>query len=138
MDNLTVAQRSHAMRQVRSKHSSAEVFVRNLVHGMGYRFRLHEHELPGSPDLVFPARRKVIFVHGCFWHGHRCVRGMNRPSSNVGYWLAKLDGNKRRDRRNSADLRKLGWAKFVVWECQLKREAWLRKRLSDFLRGLDG
>ncbi len=133
MDNLTASQRSHTMRQVRATDTTPEMAVRGMIHRMGYRFRLHRACLPGKPDLAFPARRKAIFVHGCFWHGHRCSSGANRPASNKSYWTAKLDGNKRRDRRNLGGLRALGWKALVVWECQVKREEWLRRRVVEFL-----
>lgn len=118
MDNLTRSQRSETMSRVRGKDTGPELVVRRLVHGMGVRYRLHVRELPGAPDMVFPARGKVIFVHGCFWHSHRCLAGLNRPSSNKRYWTPKLERNQRRDRANLAKLRRLGWKVLVVWECQ--------------------
>ncbi len=132
MDNLTRAQRSETMRRVRAKDTGPEWVVRRMVHGMGFRYRLHVGALPGNPDLVFPARSKVIFVHGCFWHGHRCRAGLNRPSSNRQYWMPKLEQNRRRDRASRARLRRLGWKVLVVWECQLKNPA-LRDRVASFL-----
>jgi len=134
MDNLTRAQRSETMRRVRGKDTGPELRVRRMVHGMGFRYRLHVKELPGSPDLLFPARAKVIFVHGCFWHGHDCRAGLNRPSSNRRYWTPKLERNRRRDRANRTRLRRLGWRVLVVWECQLKSHT-LRDRLASFLGG---
>ncbi len=135
MDNLTRAQRSETMRRVRGKDTQPEIAVRRLIHRQGFRFRLHSRELPGNPDLVFPSRGKVIFVHGCFWHGHGCRAGLNRPGSNVDYWLPKLDRNKKRDRVNRSRLRRLGWDVLVVWECQLKSPGALLERISRFLRG---
>ena len=134
MDNLTRAQRSETMRRVRGKDTGPEWVVRRMVHGMGFRYRLHVGVLPGNPDLVFPARSKVIFVHGCFWHGHRCRAGLSRPSSNRRYWMPKLERNKQRDRANRARLRCLGWKVLVLWECQLKAPG-LRDRVARFLGG---
>ena len=109
--------------------------VRRLVHGMGYRFRLHRHDLPGRPDLIFPARRKVIFVHGCFWHGHDdpvCTVGRRQPKSNLDYWLPKLARNKARDADNTAALTRQGWSVMTLWECDLKQQN--RTRLIEVLR----
>lgn len=107
------------MRAVRSKDTKPELIVRRLVHGLGYRFRLHRRDLPGNPDLVFPARRKVIFVHGCFWHHHDCKRGDRQPKENADYWAAKIARNVERDAANLAKLRSLGWEAMIVWECEL-------------------
>jgi DNA mismatch endonuclease (patch repair protein) len=103
---------------VRGKDTAPELIVRRLVRRMGYRYRLHDRSLPGSPDLVFPSRRKAIFVHGCFWHQHRCYRARGRrlPVINRAYWLAKLRRNRERDRA----LRRLGWRVIVIWECQAR------------------
>ena len=121
------------MRAVRSKDTSPEMAVRRLVHSLGYRYRLHVRPLPGCPDLVFPLRRKLIFVHGCFWHGHSCPSGSNRPRSNEAYWTAKLDRNKIRDVRNKRLLKALGWGVLTIWECQLKNQRGLEKRVVSFL-----
>jgi DNA mismatch endonuclease, patch repair protein len=133
MDKLTVAERSAQMRLVRGKDTLPELTVRRLAHGMGYRYRLHVARLPGKPDLVFPALRKIIFVHGCFWHGHQCRAGRNRPASHTTYWTPKLDRNIARDKRHRASLRRLGWRVMVIWECQLKTVETLRRRLARFL-----
>ena len=135
MDTLTAAERSELMRRVRAKDTKPEMAVRSLVHRMGFRYRLHRRELPGNPDLVFPRLRKVIFVHGCFWHGHCCRSGQNRPRSNKGYWLPKLHRNKARDRANRAKLRRSGWDVLVVWECQVRRIEALCERIAPFLGG---
>ncbi len=123
------------MRAVRGADTRPEMVVRRLVHRLGYRYRLHVRALPGSPDLVFPARRKVILVHGCFWHRHACKEGRSTPASRVDYWSEKFAKNVRRDYQNRRRLRKLGWQVLVVWECQtLSRGAErLHKRLSEFL-----
>lgn len=125
--------RSRTMRAIKSKDTSTELAVRRLVHGMGFRFRLHRRDLPGSPDLVFPTRRKIIFVHGCFWHGHDCKRGNRVPSTNTDYWLSKIARNRQRDDSVLAQLRDLGWHSYVVWECQLKEPEQLRAALLRFL-----
>ena len=126
MDSLTTAQRSERMRRVRSEDTKPEMLIRRLLHRLGYRYRLHCGDLPGKPDLVFPGRSKIIFVHGCFWHGHRCRSGLNKPASNLAYWMPKLLRNKARDRKNKGLLKRLGWDVLVVWECQLGRESLAR------------
>ena len=108
------------------------MLVRRLVHRMGYRYRLHRRDLPGTPDLVFSSLRKVIFVHGCFWHQHDCKRG-KRPSSNVKFWNTKLDGNLRRDQANILALQKEYWSVLIVWECELKELDLLSRRIEAFL-----
>lgn len=121
------------MSKVRSKDTKPEMIVRRLAHALGYRFRLHRADLPGKPDLVFPRLRKAIFVHGCFWHGHNCKRGRNRPRSNQDYWLVKLDRNKQRDQKHRRALKRLGWRVLVVWECQLNDYHTLQSKLIGFL-----
>lgn len=130
VDHLTPEKRSEAMSRVRGKDTTPEMKVRRMVHGMGYRFRLHPKDLPGKPDLVFPRLGRVIFVHGCFWHMHRCRRP---PKSRVGYWNAKFEENKKRDRRVRRQLRALGWDVLVVWECWTKQSERLEQRLKQFL-----
>lgn len=125
------------MRAIRSKDTKPELAIRRLVHGMGYRYRLHRHDLPGRPDLVFPGRRKVLFVHGCFWHGHpdpRCKRS-HHPKTNRGYWAPKLRRNQERDRENRARLLELGWQVLVIWECEVEAGEGLEERISEFLDG---
>jgi DNA mismatch endonuclease (patch repair protein) len=120
------------MARVGSKNTTPELAVRRLLHRLGYRFRLHCKNLPGTPDIVFPARRKVIFVHGCFWHAHGCAIG-RPPKSRSGYWLPKLDANKRRDAAKSADLEAIGWQSFTVWQCQTRKLGELADVLAAFL-----
>jgi DNA mismatch endonuclease, patch repair protein len=123
------------MAAIRSKDTSPERLIRRIVHGLGYRFALHEVTLPGKPDIVLPKHRAVIFVHGCFWHQHalaRCLDG-RLPKSNLKYWLPKLARNVTRDVRNRAALRRLGWRSMVIWECQSKNPHLLTKRISGFL-----
>lgn len=134
MDRLTKEQRSRHMSGIGSKDTQPEWAVRRMLHGMGYRYRLHVRQLPGTPDLVFPSRRKVVFVHGCFWHGHDCGRGF-RPKTNALFWSAKIAANKARDRRRQSELRRLGWGVLTVWECATKKvgAAALQARLVRFL-----
>jgi DNA mismatch endonuclease (patch repair protein) len=124
--------RSENMRAIRGKDTKPERLVRSLVHRMSYRFRLHYSCLPGKPDLVFPARRKVIFVHGCFWHSHRCKDGLV-PNTNQEFWLRKLQRNETRDLKNLKDLKLLGWRSMVIWQCELKKQEKLRTRIKRFL-----
>lgn len=125
-------QRSALMSRIRSKNTKPELFVRSLVFSMGYRYRLHQKDLPGKPDLVFASRKKVIFVNGCFWHAHTCGLGF-RPKSNVDFWEKKLEGNRLRDARNLRQLRALGWKCLTVWECHLANPAKVEKRIRHFL-----
>ena len=124
--------RSANMRAIRSKDMRPELKVRSIVHRLGYRFRLHRKDLPGKPDLVFTSRRKVIFVHGCFWHSHGC-KVSHTPKSNSGYWGPKLERNEFRDRRNIEALSAAGWNSLVIWECETTDEDRMRKRFVKFL-----
>jgi DNA mismatch endonuclease (patch repair protein) len=123
------------MQRIKSKGMKPELLVRRLVHRLGYRYRLHRADLPGKPDLVFVGRRKVIFVHGCFWHQHPdpSCRIAHRPRSNLGYWEPKLNRNIERDERTRGALLTEGWDVLTLWECELKCEAWLEARLREFL-----
>lgn len=121
------------MARVRSLNTGPELVVRRLVHGSGYRYRLYGSDLPGKPDLVFPGRKKAIFVHGCFWHGHSCRAGTNRPRTNRSYWRRKLERNRARDTAARSALRKIGWETMVIWECQLGTPERLRSRIERFL-----
>jgi DNA mismatch endonuclease (patch repair protein) len=134
-DTLTPKQRSRQMALVRDKDTGPELVVRRIVHALGFRYRLHVRSLPGCPDLVLPRHRKIIFVHGCFWHQHRCKRGNRRPATNRKYWDAKLERNKQRDRKHRRELRRLGWRVLTIWECQTKasKAEWLEARLWEFL-----
>jgi DNA mismatch endonuclease (patch repair protein) len=133
VDVLTPEQRQWCMARVKSKNTAPEIIVRRTLHALGYRFRLHRKDLPGSPDIVISKQRVVVFVHGCFWHGHaRCHRA-NRPASNVDFWNEKLDANIRRDRITRHKLREMGWRILVVWECQA-RGTGLERRLASMLR----
>ncbi len=119
-DTVSSETRSRIMARVKSKGMKPEMKVRRLLHGLGYRYRLHRADLPGRPDLVFPARRKVVFVNGCFWHRHDGCPRVRIPATNREYWLAKLERNHARDSRNIASLQEQGWTVLTVWECQLR------------------
>ena len=121
------------MRAVKSRDTKPELTVRRLLHGMGYRYRLHRSSLPGKPDIVFPGRRKTIFVHGCFWHDHDCPRGARSPKTNVDYWQAKRRGNKERDAAHVTDLSALGWKSLTIWECEVSSLTKLATKLKLFL-----
>ena len=120
VDVLTREQRHLAMSRIRSKDTKPEMIVRRSLHGIGYRYRLHAAKLPGKPDLVFQKRRKVIFVHGCFWHSHTCTNGQRKPKTNPGFWEDKRERTVARDAQNVAALKADGWDVLVVWECELK------------------
>jgi DNA mismatch endonuclease (patch repair protein) len=132
MDRLTTTERSRNMRAIRSHSSRPELLVRSLLHRLGFRYRLHRHDLPGRPDIVLAKYRAVIFVHGCFWHCHTCIDG-HVPKSRPEYWPKKLAGNVQRDKRNIRQLRVMGWRVHTVWECQTDNPEKLSKRLSAFL-----
>jgi DNA mismatch endonuclease (patch repair protein) len=133
VDSLTPAERSEIMARVRSKNSRPELIVRKLVFALGYRYRLHARDLPGCPDLVFCGRRKVIFVHGCFWHRHPDCALARMPKSRLDFWTPKLEGNRERDEKNRKALMREGWRVLTVWECELKDLARLEPRIRRFL-----
>ncbi len=126
-------QRSRIMRAIKGRDTAPEMTVRRLAHRMGFRFRLHRKDLPGTPDLVFPRFRKVIFVNGCFWHGHDCARGARAPQTNADYWRAKIARNCLRDAANIAALEARGWRAAVIWQCELKDMESVETRLARFL-----
>ena len=136
MDRLSPVDRSRVMSTIRGKDTKPELLVRRLVHGMGYRFRLHRRTLPGSPDIVLPRHRKAIFVHGCFWHRHTCHRGRSIPVTRTVFWSKKFESNKKRDARVRRQLRAQGWKVAVVWECQTTaaRQSTLADHIRRFLR----
>ena len=129
---LTPSQRSERMSRIRSRDTKPEMQVRRLVHSMGYRYRLRSKDIPGHPDLVFRSRKKVIFVHGCFWHQHGCKQ-YKMPKSKLNFWLPKLRKNVERDKKVQKELRDLGWQSLVIWECQLKECEMVRKSTRLFL-----
>jgi DNA mismatch endonuclease (patch repair protein) len=132
---MTATTRSDIMRAVKGRDTKPEITVRRMVHAMGYRYRLHRDDLPGKPDLVFSSRKKIIFVHGCFWHGHDCKRGARVPKTNRQYWKRKIGRNIERDERNFAALQAAGWEVMPVWECEIRAEETLKNRLCAFLAG---
>lgn len=125
--------RSRTMRAVRSKNTTPELKLRRLLHHAGFRYRLHRKDLPGSPDLAFPGRMAVIFVHGCFWHGHECKRGARAPKSNADYWREKIARNVSRDARSVGALQAAGWRVATIWECELKDADAVLARVTSFL-----
>jgi len=134
MDTLSPAERSERMSRVRSKDTKPELVVRRFVHRMGYRYKLHVRDLPGNPDMVFPKRRKIIFVHGCFWHRHHSGCALTRwPKSKLEFWKPKLEENRRRDEKNIRKLRRMRYGVMVVWECQVKDTEKLGRRIKAFL-----
>jgi DNA mismatch endonuclease, patch repair protein len=133
MDVLTPSERSVRMALIRSRDTKPEMAVRRLVHGMGYRYRLHDRDLPGRPDLVFRSKLKVIFVHGCFWHLHRNCRNNRPPKSRLDYWQPKLQRNAIRDNEARNRLRRMGWRTLVIWECDLNNSERITQKISQFL-----
>lgn len=123
------------MSRVRGKDTNPELMVRRLVHALGYRYRLHKRDLPGCPDLVFARRRKVIFVHGCFWHRHpdSSCKLARLPKSRLEFWVPKFEANVARDSRNEAELRARGWDVLVIWECELNDRASIQSKIESFL-----
>ena len=134
VDRLTRDRRSRLMAAVRGTNTVPEIVVRRVVHGMGFRYRLHDAHLRGKPDLVFPRLRAIILVHGCFWHGHTCRWGRT-PKSNQGFWDDKRATNRKRDKRVIAAWRRDGWRVLVVWGCQVRDSEGLKSRLLAFFEG---
>lgn len=120
------------MSRIGGKDTAPELVVRRLLHALGYRFRLHRRGLPGTPDIVFPSRRRVIFVNGCFWHGHGCKIG-HPPKSRPEFWLPKLERNRSKDARNRRALRNSGWGVLTIWQCQSISRGRLEAQLLSFL-----
>jgi DNA mismatch endonuclease (patch repair protein) len=133
-DTINPERRSENMRRIKSKGMRPELTVRRLVHSMGYRFRLHVSDLPGKPDIVLARKKKIIEVRGCFWHQHGKCIDSHIPKSRMQYWRPKLQGNQRRDKKNTRALEALGWKVFVVWECEVLDLKRLKRDLSKFLR----
>jgi len=134
MDHLTSLQRSENMRLIRSKNTSPEMLVRKCAHRLGYRFRLHRKDLPGSPDLVFASRSAVVFVNGCYWHRHKNCKLASNPKSNTEYWTHKFKSNVARDNKVYRELRKLGWKVNIIWECRCKDPHYLVNVLKKLLK----
>lgn len=133
VDNLTPAARSTLMAAVKHKNTKPEMIVRRALHALGYRYRLHRRDLPGSPDIVLPKYRALILVHGCFWHQHEGCNRNKMPSTHTEYWLPKLTRNKERDAENLSKLKDLGWRTLVLWECEILESHIINRRLQDFL-----
>ena len=133
-DKLSPERRSANMRNIRSKHTSPEMAVRRMVHGMGFRYRLHVPALPGKPDMVFPRLGKIIEVRGCFWHQHKGCIDSRIPKTKIEYWRPKLAGNVKRDAKNGRELRRLGWEVLTLWECEVS-SATTPPRIRSFLSG---
>jgi len=133
MDSISPEKRSANMAKIASRDTEPEKLVRRLLHKRGYRYRLHVKNLPGKPDLVFPRKRKVVFVHGCFWHRHNCKNGCTIPATRRSFWEDKFQRNVERDQKNIKALKQRGWKVFVVWECQLADEERVVDLLEEFL-----
>ncbi|WP_305044872.1 very short patch repair endonuclease [Geoalkalibacter sp.] len=138
MDTLSPKERSRRMSLIRGKNSNPEMKLRHLVHNMGFRYRLHVESLPGTPDLVFPSKRAVIFLHGCFWHRHENCKLARLPKSRLEFWKQKLDANKDRDARDQKRLMALGWRVLVVWECEMNDTVRVGMSVREFLCGSEG
>lgn len=132
MDKLDRARRSALMKRVRRENTAPELLVRRRLFALGYRFTLHAKELPGRPDIVFTRRKKVIFVHGCFWHGHNCRYG-GLPKTNSEFWADKIARNRARDARKASELSSLGWSVLTLWQCEIHDELSLTEALQGFL-----
>jgi DNA mismatch endonuclease, patch repair protein len=137
-DVLTREQRSYNMSRIRGADTKPELIVRRALHALGFRYRLHGKYLPGKPDLVFASARTVVFVHGCFWHMHRCRYGKPAPATNKTFWAEKRRGNAERDKRHRAALRADGWKVFEIWECATKDAGKLQKKLEPVISWLSG
>jgi DNA mismatch endonuclease (patch repair protein) len=135
VDIFSDIKRSEIMSRIGPKDSKPEIFVRKLVHSLGYRFRLHRKDLPGTPDLVFPKYKKVIFVHGCFWHGHQNCNRSKMPDTNKKFWENKIKKNIENDDKNLFKLKELGWDTLTIWECHIKKRniSRMERKISDFL-----
>lgn len=138
MDTLTPAARSALMAKIRSKDTKAEIAVRSCLHRLGYRFRLHDRRLPGSPDIVLPRLRTVILVHGCFWHRHSNCKFAYTPKTRPEFWTEKFEKNKARDKLVRDSLRKLGWRVEIIWECETESQERLVRKLERIMYRVDG
>jgi DNA mismatch endonuclease, patch repair protein len=132
MDTVSKEVRSALMARIRSKDTNPELVVRSMLHRLGYRFRIHRRDLPGNPDIVLPRHRKIVLVHGCFWHGHSCTLA-SKPKTNQDYWQQKIKRNRLRDRKVKRDLANQGWQILELWECQIRKGIGLTETLSSFI-----
>ena len=131
-DHVSPKKRSAIMAQVRTRNTGPELVARKMLHRLGYRYRLHRKDLPGSPDIVFPRTKLAIFVNGCFWHGHACRYG-RLPKSKLQYWRPKIEANRTRDVSKQRQLRQRGWSFLVVWQCELRKPEAALKQMVQFL-----
>lgn len=138
MDTLTPEQRSLNMSRIHGRDTKPEVIVRKYLFAKGLRYRKNDKRFPGHPDIVFPKYKTVIFVHGCFWHGHEGCRYFRIPSSNVEFWEVKIRRNRERDKKDAAELEKLGWKVITVWECRIRRKADRAEALEEVYRKVIG
>lgn len=136
-DLFSRRKRSAIMARIGGKDTAPEIKIRRLLHALGYRFRLHRKDLPGTPDIVLPRHCKVIFVHGCFWHGHPRCRRATLPTTNINFWQMKIGNNKKRDNRAQRQLRAMGWKLLVVWQCHMKNMQMLADKLTTFLEATE-
>lgn len=134
IDVFSSEKRSRIMSRVRSYDTEPELKVRSIVHRRGYRFRIHQDKLPGNPDIVLSKHKKAIFIHGCFWHSHKGCPRSKRPTSNFSFWQDKLDKNQERDKRVQKELQHLGWKYLVIWQCEIKKDDRLQKKIENFLK----
>lgn len=132
-DKFSKETRSYNMSQIKSKDTKPEILVRKYLFSNGFRYKLHDNKLPGKPDIVLPKYRSVIFVNGCFWHGHKCKVGKRKPKSNTEYWYKKIDNNILRDKKNIRLLKKEGWRILTIWECEIKYQLKLQSKVSKFI-----
>ena len=130
MDNLSKSRRSWNMSQIKNMNTKPELTVRSALHRKSYRFRLHRKDLPGKPDIVLPKYKIVIFIHGCFWHRHKCCKYAYTPKTRTDFWQQKFINNIERDKRKSKQLENLGWKVFVIWECETKTNEILDKKID--------
>lgn len=133
-DIVSRSKRKEMMSSVKQRHTKPEIAVRKILHRHGFRFRLHNKKLPGTPDIVLPKHKAVIFVHGCFWHQHEGCRKSRRPTSNVEFWNEKLDRNIVRDNQKESELKNSGWKVLTLWDCEIKNEDSLIEKVKNFLR----
>ncbi len=133
-DIVSRSKRTEIMSSVKQRHTKPEILVRKILHRHGFRFRLHNKKLPGTPDIVLPKHKAVIFVHGCFWHQHEGCRKSRRPTSNVEFWNEKLDKNIARDDQKESELKNSGWKVLTIWDCEIKNENLLIEEVENFLR----
>ena len=132
-DLFSRSKRSQVMKAVRPANTRPELQVRKIIHRLGYRYSLHRHDLPGTPDIVFPSRKKILFINGCFWHRHHCKRGQSIPLNNREFWVTKFEKNVVRDKKNKRALNRLGWSYLTIWQCQMHDRESVMNRIIKYL-----